>query len=126
MGNGRAGKACTDDHNIGGGWEMVSAPVAVKFVRRNAPERGERGWCGRWFGRRHCCSCCRLNHNVSSLLSSIRILSWPARYRVLASMEPGGHYPNNVRKCCTGPVYGQGACGEETDNASTYLDHRES
>jgi hypothetical protein len=38
MGNGRSSKACANDHNIGGGWEFVSAPVAVKFVRQNSPK----------------------------------------------------------------------------------------
>jgi hypothetical protein len=38
MGDGRAGKASTNDHNISGGWELVSAAVTVKFVRLNAPK----------------------------------------------------------------------------------------
>jgi hypothetical protein len=125
MGNTRASKASANDYNIGGGWEFVGAAVAVEFVRRNAPKGGEREWCGRR-RERHCCSCCRLDDNLSSLHSSIRISSWPARYQLLVSMKPGQHNLNDGHKYCTGPVYGQGTRREETDNASTYVDHRES
>ena len=70
MGNGRADKASANDHNISGGWEWVSAAVAVKFVRLNAPKGIERGWCGRWC-ERHCCAVdrtttCLLQHILPS------------------------------------------------------------
>jgi hypothetical protein len=52
MGNGRAGKASTNNHNIGGGWELVGAAVAVKFVWFGTPE-GRGAWSGRWC-ERHC------------------------------------------------------------------------
>jgi hypothetical protein len=57
MGNGCAGKASTNNHNIGGGWEVMSAAVMVEFVRRNPPKRFKRAWRGRWC-ERHCCFCC--------------------------------------------------------------------
>jgi hypothetical protein len=63
---------------------------------------------------------------LSSLHSSIRISPWPVRYQLLVSMKPGQHNLKDGHKYCTGPVYGQGTRREETDNASTYLDHRES
>ena len=115
MGNGHAGKAPANDHNISGGWELVSAAVAVKFVRLNAPKGIERGLCGRWC-ERHCCSCCRLKHKLSSSTHfSISISSRPAEYPLLVSVLPE-RYLEHGHNCCTGPVYHQGACREETDN----------
>lgn len=109
MGNGRAGKACTNDHNICSGWELMSAAVAVKFVWFGAPKGIERGRCGRR-GERHCCvvGLNYVNYNLSSCThSSIGMSFWPAQYQLLVDTELGEHYLETNGSCTTGPVHDQ-------------------
>jgi hypothetical protein len=75
MGNGRAGKASANDHDIGGGWQLLSAAVAVRFAVK-LPKGRERGRGGRWC-ERHCC-CCAVDWTTTCLLPH----SFPSKHHL--------------------------------------------